>query len=81
VFGGGDKEDKMTRTAWYLERCEKAATGASWTGEFTDFAQALEFATSVIGSGKEEQVRFIAPNEAPGAQIEQLEALGATEKI
>jgi hypothetical protein len=73
-------ENNMARTAWYLERYEKAATRASWSGEFPNFAQALEFATSVLGSGKEESIRFIAPDGAPPAQIKQLLALGAWER-
>jgi hypothetical protein len=70
----------MARPTWYLERYEKAATKASWSGDFTDFAQVLEFATAVLGSGKEEGVRFIAPDGAPPAQIKQLLALGASQR-
>jgi hypothetical protein len=48
----------MAQSTWHLERYEKAATKASWSGDFTDFPQVLEFATSVLGSGKGESVRF-----------------------
>ena len=66
-------------SGWHLERYEKAATAASWTGDFSDFAQALEFATAVFGSGKEESIRFTAPDGANEAQVKQLIALGAWE--
>ncbi len=69
----------MAGTAWHLEQYEKAAEQPSWTGDFPDFAQALEFAMAVLGSGKEESVRFTAPNGAPAAQIKQLVELGAWE--
>jgi hypothetical protein len=45
-------------SGWHLERYEKAAVTAIWSGDFPDFAQALEFATAVLGSGKEESIRF-----------------------
>jgi hypothetical protein len=64
---------------WYLERHEKAAIAASWTGDFSDFAQALEVATAVFGSGKEESIRFTAPDGANEAQVKQLIALGASQ--
>jgi hypothetical protein len=63
---------------WYLERHEKAAIAASWTGDFSDFAQALEFATAVFGSGKEESMRFTAPDGA-NEPVKQLIALGASQ--
>jgi hypothetical protein len=43
-------------SGWHLERYEKAATSASWSADFSDFAQALEIATAVFGSGKEESI-------------------------
>jgi hypothetical protein len=61
---------------WHLERYEKDATAASWAGDFSHFAQALEFATSVLGSGKDESIRFTAPVDATEAQIKQMLALG-----
>jgi hypothetical protein len=67
-------------SGWHLERYEKAAVTAIWSGDFPDFAQALEFATAVLGSGKEESIRFISPDSAPEAQIKQLLALGAWER-
>ena len=70
----------MAGTAWRLERFEKAAVQPSWTGEFPDFAQALEFATAVLGSGREESVRFAPPTGAPAVQIKQLVQLGAWER-
>jgi hypothetical protein len=70
----------MAQTTWHLERYEKASTKASWSGDFTDFAQVLAFSTAVIGSGKDENVRFVAPDGAPKAQIKQLLALGAWDK-
>lgn len=70
----------MARSSWYIERYEKAATQPSWTGDMPDFAHALDFATSALGSGKEESVRFIAPDGAPEAQVKQLVTLGAWEK-
>ena len=66
-------------SGWHLERYEKAAAAASWTGDFSDFAQALEFAMAVFGSGKEESIRFTAPDGANEAQVKQLIALGAWE--
>jgi len=42
----------MAQTVWRPERYGKDRTSASWTGDFTHFAQALEFATLVFGSGK-----------------------------
>jgi hypothetical protein len=72
-------EEQMAQTAWHLQRYEKAATTASWSGDFTDFAQVLAFATSVFGSGKGESIRFSAPDGAPPAQVKQLVALGAQE--
>jgi hypothetical protein len=69
----------MKQTGWHLERYEKDATSASWSGNFPNFAQALEFATSVLGSGKEESIRFTAPDDAPGAEIKQMLALGTVD--
>jgi hypothetical protein len=71
----------MAQATWYLECYEKGTTKASWSGDFTDFAQVLAFVTLALGSGKHESMQFTAPNDAPPAQIKQLLALGAQEKI
>jgi hypothetical protein len=69
----------MSRMFWHLERYEQAASKALWSEEFPAFDQVLEIATSALGSGRGETLRFIAPDGAPPAQIEQLVALGAVE--
>jgi hypothetical protein len=69
----------MARSGWHLERYEKDATSACWSGDFPDFAQALEFATSVLGSEKDESIRFTAPDDAPKSHIEQMLALGTVD--
>jgi hypothetical protein len=79
-FSGENGSRQMALTSgWHLERYEKDAAGASWTGDFPHFAQALEFATSVLGSGKDESIRFIAPHDATEAQIKQMLALGTVD--
>jgi hypothetical protein len=70
----------MAQATWYLERYDKGATEASWSGEFTDFAQVLSFVTLALGSGMHESIRFISPDDVPAAQIKQLLALGAWER-
>jgi hypothetical protein len=69
----------MAQGAWHLQRYEKGATKSSWSGDFNDFAQALAFVTSALGSGQKESIRFIAPHDATEAQIKQLISLGARE--
>jgi hypothetical protein len=69
----------MAQSGWHLERYEKDATRASWSGDFPNFAQALEFATSVLGSGKDECIRFTAPVDAPKSHIAQMLALGTVD--
>ena len=66
----------MRRTFWHIERYDKGSTTPSWEGEFADFAQALEYATASLGSGKVESIRFTAPDGATEAQIKQMIALG-----
>jgi hypothetical protein len=69
----------MSRMFWHLEKYEQAASKALWSEEFPAFDQVLEIATAALGSEREETLRFIAPDGAPPAQIEQLIAPGAVE--
>jgi hypothetical protein len=66
----------MAQTFWHIARYDKGSTALSWEGEFADFAQALEYATAALGSGKVESIRFTAPDGATEAQIRQMVALG-----
>jgi hypothetical protein len=70
----------MARTVWYVERYEKAAETASWSGEFDDFAKVRDLVKSALESGKEESIRFSAPDKAPASEIQELLALGAWER-
>ena len=74
--GGGVQ---MSRMFWYLERHEKGAANASWDEEFAAFDQVLEIATVALSAGRSDIMRFIAPDGAPRAQIEQLLALGVVD--
>jgi hypothetical protein len=69
----------MGRLFWYLEVYDRDAIKASWSEEFPAFDQVLEIATVALSAGPGDKIRFIAPDGAPRAQIEQLLALGVVD--